>query len=216
MIKHIFFDLDGTLTDPFEGITSSFTYALSKLGINVKDPQELRRVIGPPLMDSFQNFYGLSYEDATRGNTYYREYFAKYGLSQNKVYEGIPELLETLKRNGKKLYVATSKPIEFAIQVLDGFDITKYFDFISANNFADERHTKTQVIQYIFDSCPEIYPDECIMVGDRKYDIEGAKPFKLKSIGVLFGYAEDGELEAAGADFVVPTVKELEKLLLSI
>lgn len=216
MIKHIFFDLDGTLTDPFEGIASSFTFALSRLGIKIDDPSELRRVIGPPLMDSFMNFYGLSFEEATKANLYYRQFFAEHGLSQNKLYDGIPQLLDTLKKNGKKLYVATSKPIEFALQVLDGFDITKYFDFISANNFADERHTKAQVIQYIFDTFPSIQREECIMVGDRKYDIEGVKPFDLKSIGVLFGYAEVGELEAAGADYIVPTVKELEKLLLSL
>lgn len=216
MIKHIFFDLDGTLTDPFDGVASSFAYALSKLGIKVNDMKELRRVIGPPLMDSFMNFYGLSKEEATLGNQYYREYFAKNGLSQNEVYEGIPELLKVLKEKGKKLYVATSKPIEFAIQVLDGFDITKYFDFISANNFADERHTKAQVINYIFESCPEVDPAECIMVGDRKYDIEGAKPFDLKTVGVLFGYAEENELEKAGADYIAPTVKDLEKLLLSL
>lgn len=215
MIKHVFFDLDGTLTDPFEGITSSFSYALSKFGIEIKDPTELKRVIGPPLMDSFQNFYHLSYDDAAAANGYYREYFAKYGLMQNKLYEGIPTLLDLLRSKGKKLYVATSKPIEFAIQVLDGFDITKYFEFVSANNFADERHTKAQVIQYIFDTYPNIQKDECLMVGDRKYDIEGAKPFGIKTAGVLFGYAEDGELEKAGADYICPTVKDLETLILT-
>ena len=213
MYDHILFDLDGTLTDPFEGVTNSFAYALSKLGIEINDKSELSRVIGPPLMDSFKNFYFLSHEDALDATKYYREYFEKYGLMQNKLYVGIPELLNTLKKNGKKLYVATSKPIEFASLVLEGFDILKYFDFVSANNFADERHTKHQVIEYVFENFPEILPKDCLMVGDRKYDVEGAKPFGIKTVGVKFGYAEEGEFEAAGADFIVSTVEELEKLI---
>ncbi len=216
MYKHIFFDLDGTLTDPFEGVASSFSYALSKFEISVNDPSELRRVIGPPLLDSFMNFYKLSREDAEKANIYYREYFAENGLTRNELYKGMDTLLANLKQSGKKLYLATSKPIEFAVQVLDSFKITEYFDFLSANNFADERHTKEQVIKYIFDSCPHVRPEDCLMVGDRKYDIEGAKPFGIKTIGVLFGYAEDGELQAAGADYIVSTVDELEKLILAL
>ena len=216
MYNHIFFDLDGTLTDPFDGVTKSFAYALSKFGIEINDLKELSKVIGPPLMDSFMGFYGFSKEDALQANKYYREYFEKYGLMQNKLYDGIPELLENLKKSGKKLYVATSKPIEFASLVLEDFDILKYFDFVSANNFADERHTKTQVIAYIFENFPEISSDDCLVVGDRKYDIEGAKPFGIKTVGVKFGYAEDGEFEKAGADFIAPTVKDLENIILSL
>lgn len=216
MIKHIFFDLDGTLTDPFEGVTSSFLYALSKFGITVENKNELRRVIGPPLSDSFQNFYGLDPEQTLEANKYYREYFTKFGLLQNEIFPGIPELLSNLKNKGYKLYVATSKPIEFAVQVLDSFNITGCFEFVSANNFADERHTKAQVIQYIFDTYPNINKEECIMVGDRKYDVEGAKLFDIKSIGVLFGYAENGEFEAAGADYIVESVEDIEKLIDSL
>ena len=216
MYNNILFDLDGTLTDPFEGVTNSFAYALSKFGIEITDRSELSRVIGPPLMDSFMSFYDLTHEDAVEATKYYREYFEKYGLMQNKLYKGIPELLNKLKENGKKLYVATSKPIEFASLVLEGFDILKYFDFVSANNFADERHTKHQVIEYIFKNFPDVSPQDCLMVGDRKYDVEGARPFGIKTVGVKFGYAEEGEFEVAGADFIVPTVEELEKLILSL
>ena len=207
MIKHIFFDLDGTLTDPFEGVTSSFLYALSKFGITVEDKNELRRVIGPPLSDSFQCFYGLDPEQTLDANNYYREYFAKYGLTQNEIFPGIPELLSNLKNKGYKLYVATSKPIEFAIQVLDSFDITKYFEFVSANNFADERHTKAQVIQYIFDNYPNINKEECIMVGDRKYDVEGGTACGLDTVGVTFGYGSREELDAA--TYIIESFPEL-------
>lgn len=211
--EYILFDLDGTLTDPGLGITNSVMYALEKYGIKVKERSELYRFIGPPLSDSFESFYGFSGEEAKQAVEYYREYYGDKGIFENLVYEGFEELLIELRRNNKILIVATSKPEVFAKQILEHFNIAKYFTYIAGSNLDGTRVKKYEVIKYALEKCNIDDISKAIMIGDREHDIHGAKEAGMDSIGVLFGYGDRTELEKAGADFIVDSVKGIEKLL---
>ena len=212
MYSHLFFDLDGTLTDPGEGITNSVAYALKKRGIVVADRTEPNCFIGPPLTKSFMQYYGLSEEDATQAVTDYREYFVPHGMFENKVYDGISDLLAGLKASGKRLIVATSKPEKFAIQILEHFGLLPYFDRVYGATMDLSRSKKGDVIAYALRE-EKISPDEALMIGDRHHDVDGAHENGLAAVGVLYGYGDREEHEAAGADFIVATVRELGKLL---
>ena len=212
MKQYLLFDLDGTLTDPMVGITSSVQYALEKFGIHVKYLKDLIPFIGPPLDDSFQEFYGLSKEDAGKAVEYYREYFAPKGIFENEVYPGIPEMLSRLVEAGFTLIAATSKPAVFAKQILEHFGLSDYFSFVGGSELDGTRKRKAEVIAYILETC-EIKPKDAIMIGDRKHDIEGAKLCGLESVGVLYGYGSEEELSKAGADHIIKDVKLLEEYL---
>lgn len=208
MYNTILFDLDGTLTDPGVGITNSVMYALEKFGIAVKERTTLYKFIGPPLKDSFIEFYGFDEEKADQAVAYYREYYKEKGIFQNKVYDGIPELLACLQAEGKNLLVATSKPELFAKQILEHFGLSGYFYKIAGSDFEGRRDTKGKVIAYALENCQkQSYP--AIMVGDRFHDIEGANENNIDSIGVLFGYGSRGELEQAGASYIVEEPKDI-------
>ena len=213
MIKYVLFDLDGTLTDPAEGITNSVAYALAKFGIEVKDKRELYKFIGPPLVPSFMEFYGFSEDDAKKALSYYREYFAPHGIFENEMYEGIPELLAELSAAGKKIILATSKPQEFAKKILEHFEIDGYFSTVCGNTLDESRPTKRDVIAYILQIYPDMTAKNSFMVGDRKYDVEGAHALGIPAVAVLYGYGDEAELSAAGADHTVSDVKNLKKLL---
>lgn len=208
----VLFDLDGTLTDPGEGVTNSVAYALEKFGISVSDKRELYRFIGPPLLYSFENFYGFSESDAKKALGYYREYYSKTGIFQNAIYDGIKGLLSDLKKSGKKLIVATSKPEHFAKIVLEHFDILKYFDFLGGASLDESRSEKNEVMEYAVKTC-NIEVSKAVMIGDRHFDIDGAKLFGMDSIGVLFGYGTREELEEAGATYIVSSADEIRKIL---
>lgn len=210
----ILFDLDGTLTDPKEGITRSFQYALEKLGYREDDLEELTKVIGPPLWDSFQDFYGMTWEQANQGVQFYRERYRKQGLFENKLIAGIPELLIDLKLAGKKLAVATSKPTVYSITILEHFGIDQPFDEIIGSNLDGTRINKDEIIRHVL-SLFDVTPDQAVMIGDRKHDILGAKANQMESIGVLFGYGSTEEFQQSGADQIVATVDELRQLLLA-
>ncbi len=212
--EYILFDLDGTLTDSAIGITNSVKYALNKFGIEVVNGGELNRFVGPPLMDSFINYYGFSEEQAKTAVEYYREYYVEKGIFENLVYDGCENMLQSLKDNGMKLIVATSKPEIFAKQILEYFDIAKYFTYIAGSNIDGTRVKKDEVIQYALESCNIKDLTKLIMIGDRVYDILGAKKVGINSIGVLYGYGDRNELENAGADFIVETVTEIGNILL--
>lgn len=212
--EYILFDLDGTLTDSAIGITNSVKYALNKFGIEVVNGSELNRFVGPPLMDSFINYSGFSEEQAKTAVEYYREYYVDKGIFENMVYDGCEDLLQSLKDNGMKLIVATSKPDVFAKQILEYFDLAKYFTYIAGSNIDGTRVKKDEVIQYALESCNIKDLTKSIMIGDREYDILGAKKVGINSIGVLYGYGDRNELENAGADFIVSTVAEIGKVLL--
>ncbi len=210
----VLFDLDGTLTDPGEGITNSVAYALKKYGIVVGDKTMLYKFIGPPLIDSFMKFYRFPHAQAVEATNFYREYFSDIGIFQNTVYPGVEELLSKLQNTGKKLLVATSKPEIFAVRILEHFDIAKYFTYIAGANMDETRTYKDQVIAYALEATGITDPSTAIMVGDREYDITGAKKFGMDSIGVLFGYGERKELENAGATYIAASVDDIAYILL--
>ena len=217
MFTHIFFDLDGTLTDPAQGITNSFIHALKYYGLPIPTYEELCKLIGPPLPYSFETTFGFDHDKAMEAVAKYREYFSTKGLFENKVYEGIPELLQTLKEQGKHLLVATSKPEEYSIKIIDHFGLRRYFDFICGSLMDESRSKKSEVIAYALERSGLGSDDKnkVLMVGDRFHDIEGAKANGLKSCGVLFGYGARQELEEAGADYIAKSVKELLEVILN-
>lgn len=215
MFNYLFFDLDGTLTDPAEGITNSFIHAYKYFGMEVPDYKTLCSYIGPPLLDTFRSSFGFSEEKAKEGVKVYREYFSTKGLFENLVYEGIPSLLENLLKNGKTLVVATSKPEVYSIQILKHFDLAKYFTFICGSNEDESRSKKDEVIKYALEKCQISDNSKVLMIGDRMHDIIGAKKNGIKSCGVLYGYGSKDELENEGADFIVKDVNDLQKICFS-
>ena len=204
------FDLDGTLTNPGLGITNSVAYALKKYGIDVKDRTELYKFIGPPLLNSFQDYYGFSEEQAVQAVEYYREYYQKTGIYENYVYEGIPELLKELTAEGITLLVATSKPEPFARLIMEHYHLAEYFTYIAGATMDNKtRVKKADVIRYAMQNCEAEDKEKLVMVGDRKHDILGTKEVGIDSIGVLFGYGAREELEQAGATYIAETVEAI-------
>ena len=213
MYQYILFDLDGTLANPEIGITSSVMYALEKFGVKVEDRKELHPFIGPPLSYSFQNYYGLSEADSELAIKYYRERFSVKGLYENEVYEGVEKLLQQLKESGKKLIIATSKPEEFTLKILEHFDLLKYFDYVAGATIDGSLGEKTDVIRYAIEISGIQDKSQAIMIGDRKYDILGAKENGLDSIGVLFGFGDREELSEAGANYIAENVEDILKYI---
>lgn len=213
MYDIVLFDLDGTLTDPGEGITNSVAYALNKFGIEVIDKTTLYNFIGPPLIDSFVKYYDMSYEDALLAVDYYREYFGVTGIFENRVFDGIPELLDTIKKSGRKIALATSKPEQYATRILDYFYLSQYFDFIGGATMDETRSKKADVIDYTLKQLNVTDKSNVVMVGDRHHDIDGANQNDLDSIGVLFGYGDRQELETAGATYIAETVNDILKFM---
>ena len=204
----IFFDLDGTLTDPGEGITNSVAYALERWGIHVADRRTLYPFIGPPLIDSFERFYGFSPADARAAVDVYREYFTERGIFENELYPGIPALLERLRAAGRKVVMATSKPEPFAVRIAEHFGIAEYFDCIAGASLDEETRThKWEVIEYALERLGGPAPSEVLMVGDREHDVLGAARCGIATLGVLYGYGSREELINAGAIAVVGTVE---------
>lgn len=211
--KYILFDLDGTLTDPKVGITKAVAYALKDFDIDVENLDDLCKFIGPPLKDSFMEYYGFSKEDSDTAIKKYREYFSVKGLYENIVYDGIKEVLETLKDNKKTLILATSKPKIFALKILEHFDLLKYFDFVSGAELDGTRDKKGDIIAYALAENHIADLSSVLMIGDRKHDIIGAKENSIDSMGVLYGYGNKEEFQKAGADYIVSTVKEISCVL---
>lgn len=209
----ILFDLDGTLTDPKEGITKSAAYALHRLGIEVENPDDLCCFIGPPLIDSFQEYCGLARSQAELAVQYYRERFREKGVFENLLLGGVPPMLQDLKKQGKRLAVASSKPEVFAKQIAEYFEIAPYFDFICGCGLDGARNTKAEVIAYALKKLGSPSRDSVVMVGDRKHDIIGARENGIDSIGVLVGYGSREELEAAGASEIAATIEQLHTML---
>ncbi len=209
---YILFDLDGTITDPGLGITNSVMYALNKFGISDKR-ENLYKFIGPPLAQSFQNYYGFNEEKARLGIKYYREYYTVDGIFENIVYDDVEKMLKNLKRDGKKVLLATSKPEKFAKQILEYFKLDQYFDYVAGATMDEKRVRKADVISYALESYGIQNLDEVLMVGDREHDVLGAKEVGIDCMGVLYGYGDRQELEKAGAKYIVETVEELMKIL---
>lgn len=202
MFDTVLFDLDGTLTDPFEGISNSIIYALKKFGIAAPDKPLLKKFIGPPLTESFSEYCGLNHSDALRAVDYYREYFSVAGIFENKPYEGVCELLSGLKEHGYTAIVATSKPEQFAKTIVQHFGLEQYFKEICGATMDQSRTQKADVIAYALKKCEIKDKKRAVMVGDREHDIIGAKTNGLSSIGVLYGYGSKEELLEAGANYI--------------
>ena len=212
MFDYLFFDLDGTLTDPAQGITNSFIHALKYFEIEIPSYETLCTFIGPPLPETFKTQFGFDDAKAAEGVKKYREYFATKGLLENSVYPGIPELLAGLKDSGKKLVVATSKPEEYSVHIIEHFSLTQYFENVCGSLMDESRSKKDEVIAYAIERNHIPDKSKILMIGDRKHDILGAKKIGLKSCGVLFGYGSREELEEAGADFIAEDVSRLDKI----
>ena len=214
MLQYALFDLDGTLTDPAPGITRCIAYALTKMGVRPpKDLSELEIFIGPPLVDKLCEVYGFSRADGERALAYYRERFGSVGLFENRVYDGIPALLSRLCARGIRPILATSKPEPYAVKILEHFGLAGYFAFVGGNDMAESRADKAAVIAFIRSRFPDLSPQNAVMVGDRSYDIEGAHAHALPAVGVLWGFAKPGELQAAGADYMAESVPALGTLI---
>ncbi len=213
MYNNILFDLDGTLTDPGVGITNSVMYALGKFGIEVRERAELYKFIGPPLKDSFMEYYGFSEEKALMAVDYYREYFRDIGIFENRVYEGVETLLSTIKSDGKKIILATSKPEEFAVRILKHFGLYEYFHLVCGATFDGSRGEKADVIGYALDTAGITDMSDTVMIGDREYDILGAKTFGMDSVGVTYGYGSRKELQSAGATYIADNTSDILKYL---
>lgn len=213
---HILFDLDGTLTDSKEGILRCVQYALEQCGRPVPDATALSPFIGPPLLDSFQNITGMKHEEAAFAVAQYRARFSKVGMFENSVYPGIPQLLDNLHAAGYQLAVATSKPEVYTLQILEHFHLTDFFTVIAGSDIHREGETKADIIRLACKrlSLPEEAAPGTIMVGDRKHDLIGAHACKIPCIGVAYGYADPGELEAYHADFIAEDVSALRKIFL--
>lgn len=211
--KYLFFDLDGTLTDPMPGITRSVQYALRHFGIEVADLRALCPFIGPPLRDSFREFYGMSDAEAEIAVAKYREYYAPKGIFENTLYNGVPELLADLQGAGAMLVMATSKPTHFAEQIARHFGFDGYFALISGSTPDGSRETKADVIRHALATLGIVDPRQAVMIGDRRYDVEGAAATGLASIGVLWGYGSHEELAAATPDHIVADIPELRRLV---
>ncbi|MGN0806959.1 MAG: HAD family hydrolase [Candidatus Coproplasma sp.] len=214
MYDYILFDLDGTLTNPAEGITNSVVYALDKFGISVDDKRCLYKFIGPPLVDSFQYFYGFDRQQSLKAVEYYREYFKVKGIFENEMFVGTVGLLSALKRADKQIILATSKPEEFALQIIEHFNLSKYFDFTACATMDGTRNNKADVIKFALENYPVKNLSNAIMVGDRKHDISGANQAGIASIGVLYGFGDYEELSNAKATYIVDDMQQILKIVL--
>lgn len=209
----IVFDLDGTLSDPESGLLKSFSYALSRMGVDCSDTEALKRFIGPPLYEEWQRVYGFTPEQSGKALDYFHEYFEVDGWCDNRMYEGIPAMLGALRASGKRIALATSKPEKYAKMILRYFDIAQYFDF-EAGAYSDRvRDKKWEVLSYALAQFPSVPKERCVLVGDRKYDAEGARICGIDCIGVLWGHGSREELMAGGFVRVFETPEELLSFL---
>lgn len=210
--KTILFDLDGTLSDSFEGITKGLQAALKHVGIEAAQKQ-LRKNIGPPINESFVDMWGVPADRVDEAIAKYREYYAAKGIFENEMYEGVPEMLEDLQKSGVRLVTASAKPVAFVNRVLDYFGITKHFSLIVGSEFDGTRCEKIDIINYILEQLNIEDKRTVVMVGDRKYDLIGAEQAGIDCVGVLYGYAGQNELESYPSVFLAKTVSELHEFL---
>ena len=214
MWNDILFDLDGTLTDPGEGITGSVRHALDKMNHPAPEQAVLNTFVGPPLNDSFADVCGFSPEQIDEAVSHFREHFAQHGIYQNAPFEGMSQLLEALVAKGRRLHIATTKPLHLAQQVLKMFDMEDYFTILAGSSADHHGRAKAEVVREVLEK-GAIDPANAVMVGDRIYDIVDAHENGLPCVAVEFGYAPPGELMEAGADYLAADVPQLLDILLS-
>ncbi len=214
MFDLILFDLDGTLTDPKEGITNCVKYALKHFGIEENNETTLLKFIGPPLYDSFRELYGFSHDEANLAVEKYRERYSVTGIFENAVLDGAVEILKELKQAGKITSLATSKPLVFAEKIVERYGLSEYLDYVVGADLKGGINYKDEVINEVLRQTKTKDLSKVVIVGDRMHDILGAKKCGIASIGVKCGYAERNELEDAGADFIFQNLHEVKEFLL--
>ena len=210
-IRTVLFDFDGTVFDTVEGITKSIQYALRKHGRDA-ELEELRCFAGPPLVDKFMEVYGVAKEEAEELVKDFRERYVPIGVYESSPFPGIRELLEALRSAGKKVAIATSKPQPMAELLLERAGLRELFDVVVGSGGGVNNDAKWQIVTRAMELCGS-KPENCVLVGDTKYDVEGAKKCGIPCIGVRWGYAAEGELEVAGAEMIVETVEEVMNYL---
>lgn len=210
MIQNILIDLDGTLTDPKVGITTSARYGLEKVGHPISEDTNIDWIIGPPLKASLAKILNVDADDtlAEQALMAYRERFAVTGLYENHVFEGVAETLAELKRRGYRLFLATAKPTVYAKQILEHFNLAQYFTEIYGSELNGDRTNKGELIQYILEQ-QGIQAEQCIMVGDREHDIFGARHNGIESIAVKYGYGSEIELQQAQPKYMIEKFSHL-------
>ena len=213
MYQYILFDLDGTLTDPREGITKSVQYALAKMGIEEPDLSALEHFIGPPLYDEFRRCYDFDDVQAKQAVAAYRERFSVDGWKENILFDGVPAMLKTLRAAGKTLAIASSKPTLFVEKILELFEIASYFDVVSGATLDGSISTKAQVVEQALTLLSVKDHKSAVLVGDRMHDVEGARSCGIDCVGVTFGFGGLQELQQAGAKYIVQDFAELIQLL---
>lgn len=206
--QNILFDLDGTLTDPREGITRSIQYALAKLGIDEPDLRKLEHFIGPPLLQAFMQYYAFDEARAWQAVNFYRERFKVTGLYENEVFEGVIELLQTLEAQGRHLYIATSKPWEFAREIARHFNFARHFKVIYGSELDGTRTNKVELIAHILEQ-EGLDPANTLMIGDRKHDLIGARSNGLDCVAVGYGFGGREELEGETPTYHFDTLAQL-------
>ncbi len=204
-IEYVLFDLDGTITEPFDGITKAVQYSLSKLGVEVEDRNTLKPFIGPPLKYGYMTFFGFDEERAIEAVRLYREYYSNGGMYDCQLYDGVEALLRDMSKKFR-LVLATSKPQPFAEKILEKFDLKKYFYHLVGATFDDKVSEKSDVIRKVIADL-NLDPAKALMIGDRYYDTDGAKENGVASVGVTYGYGEREEFKSA--ELIFDSVEEM-------
>ena len=213
--KYVFWDLDGTISDSAPGIVNSVSYALEHMGTEITDSRILKKFIGPPLAESFNEYFGYSPEQVETAVKYFREYYKAKGINENEMYAGIEKLLIKLRDAGYICVVATSKPEPFARTILQRYGIDRYFLYIAGSSIDEITRTKKdEVIAYALETCKITDKSQVVMVGDRSHDVVGATKNGLDCIGVLYGYGDRQELEGAGVTAIAADLNELASILI--
>ena len=207
--KYILFDLDGTITESGPGIMNSVEYALNKMNREVGERDILKKFIGPPLTESMEKYYGMSEEEALLGVKYYREYYHDKGIYENRVYDGLEEVLKKINEAGKQAIVATSKPEKYAKIIIDHFHLTQYFACVAGMEMDGGRGTKAQVITYALEKNDITDKSKVLMIGDREHDVIGAHENGLDCLSILYGFGSRKEFEEAGADYIRENVEDI-------
>lgn len=215
LYKHIIFDLDGTLSDPREGVYNAYHYAAAKLKLKVPDVDILATLIGPPLQKGFADVFGLQGKEIDEAVAAFREYYGDRGLFENTLFEGIKELLEEITQTGTPVYVATSKYEAYAKRVLENFGILRYFKDVAGADYSGYHATKTGLVAGLLLRNGIRNPEEVVVVGDTHYDINAAADLELDSIGVSYGFSSFEQIEKINPDYIAQTVSELRRLLIA-
>jgi len=214
--NYIIFDLDGTLTDPSEGIINSIIYALEKMNIDFKDRESLKKFIGPPLHESFMKYFDMNKEKAFLAVKYYREYFSERGIYENKIYPGVKELLRELKNKNKFLILCTSKPTVYAEKILKYFGIYEYFDFIKGSNLDGTFTSKEELLKFILEKFKGINRKEFIFIGDHELDVKAARKSGIKVIAVTYGFGNSEKIKELKPDFIADSAEDIERIIFDI